>query len=48
VLGRNHWAPVAVLATEDVGARSYLAQHAGLVTAVPCEDIADGTDWDTP
>jgi CTP:molybdopterin cytidylyltransferase MocA len=48
ILGRDHWAGVATLATADVGARAYLVAHAGLVQAVPCEDIADDTDLDLP
>jgi nicotine blue oxidoreductase len=48
LLGRDHWAGVTALATGDVGARRYLAAHPDLVTRVPCEDIADGTDLDRP
>jgi CTP:molybdopterin cytidylyltransferase MocA len=48
LLGRDHWPGVAGSATGDVGARRYLADHPGLVTRVPCEDIADGTDLDSP
>jgi nicotine blue oxidoreductase len=48
MLGRDHWAGVAALATGDVGARRYLAAHPDLVTRVPCEDVADGTDLDRP
>jgi CTP:molybdopterin cytidylyltransferase MocA len=48
ILGRDHWAGVATLATADVGARAYLAAHADLVRTVPCEDIADDTDLDVP
>ena len=46
LLGRDHWAGVAAAATGDEGARPYLAGHD--VTAVACEDVADGTDIDTP
>jgi nicotine blue oxidoreductase len=46
LLGRDHWAGVAAAATGDEGARPYLARHA--VRAIPCEDVADGTDVDTP
>jgi nicotine blue oxidoreductase len=46
LLGRAHWAGVAALADGDVGARPYLARHQ--VTAVPCDDVADGTDVDRP
>jgi CTP:molybdopterin cytidylyltransferase MocA len=48
ILGRDHWAGVATLATADVGARAYLVAHAGMVQTVPCEDIADDTDLDVP
>lgn len=48
VLGRDHWAGVATLATADVGARAYLVAHAAQVQGVPCEDIADDTDLDVP
>lgn len=48
LLGRDHWAGVAALATGDVGARRYLAAHPDQVTRVPCEDVADGTDLDRP
>lgn len=46
ILGRDHWAGVALLATADVGARAYLAVHTPEVRGVPCEDIADDTDLD--
>lgn len=48
ILGRDHWAGVAALATADVGARAYLAAHTDLILTVPCEDIADDTDLDVP
>ncbi|MEU8185434.1 nucleotidyltransferase family protein [Micromonospora sp. NPDC049047] len=48
LLGRDHWSAVSALAVGDVGARRYLAAHGELVTHVPCEDIADGTDLDVP
>ncbi|WP_460495032.1 nucleotidyltransferase family protein [Dactylosporangium cerinum] len=48
ILGRDHWAGVATLATADVGARAYLVAHTDLVQTVPCEDIADDTDLDVP
>ncbi|WP_249714440.1 nucleotidyltransferase family protein [Rhizomonospora bruguierae] len=48
LLGRDHWAGVAQLATADVGARAYLAMHTAEVRGVPCEDIADDTDLDVP
>ena len=46
LLGRDHWPGVTALAEGDVGARRYLAAHPDLVTQVPCEDVADGTDLD--
>jgi len=48
VLGREHWAGVCTLAIGDVGARPYLLAHAAAVVSVPCDDVADGSDLDTP
>ncbi|GIF53620.1 nicotine blue oxidoreductase [Asanoa ferruginea] len=48
VLGRDHWTGVAETATGDAGARAYLRAHAAAVTVVPCGDVADDTDLDTP
>lgn len=48
LLGRTHWAGVAELALGDVGARPYLRAHAATVRVVPCDDVADDTDLDTP
>jgi nicotine blue oxidoreductase len=48
LLGRAHWAEVAALAVGDVGARPYLRQHAATVRIVPCADVADDADLDTP
>lgn len=48
LLGRRHWAGVAELAVADVGARPYLRNHASDLRLVPCDDIADGVDMDTP
>jgi CTP:molybdopterin cytidylyltransferase MocA len=48
VLGRAHWGGVRELATGDRGARAYLRAHAAELTLVPCDDIADGEDMDTP
>jgi nicotine blue oxidoreductase len=39
---------VSQLATGDVGARPFLAAHPELITPVPCDDIADPADIDTP
>jgi CTP:molybdopterin cytidylyltransferase MocA len=48
LLGRDHWPGVAAAATGDVGARPYLAAHASSVRVVPCDDVADDRDVDTP
>jgi nicotine blue oxidoreductase len=48
LLGRDHWAGVATLATADVGARAYLTARADLVQTVACEDVADDTELDPP
>ncbi len=48
LLGRSHWAGVAVLAAADVGARAYLLAHAAEVVAVACDDIADGAEYRPP
>jgi len=48
LLARSTWAEVSRLADGDVGARPFLAAHPELVTAVPCDDIADPADIDTP
>jgi nicotine blue oxidoreductase len=48
LLSRDHWAGVLALATGDVGARPYLRQHPGLVTAVECGDTGQDDDVDTP
>jgi nicotine blue oxidoreductase len=48
LLGRSHWGGVAALATGDVGARPYLREHASDLRFVACDDVADGTDVDTP
>ncbi|MGW0249039.1 nucleotidyltransferase family protein [Nocardia goodfellowii] len=46
LLGRDHWAAAAELATGDEGARPYLARHP--VRLVPCGDVAVGADVDRP
>lgn len=46
LLGHDHWAPVASLATGDHGARDYLRTHA--VELVECGDLASGRDVDDP
>jgi CTP:molybdopterin cytidylyltransferase MocA len=48
LVGRDHWAGMAVLASSDVGARAYLSAHADLVIPVGCEDVADGTEYEAP
>ena len=47
LLGRSHWVAVAEVAVGDVGARAYLAGHAGEVRAVPCDGAGDPADIDT-
>ena len=47
LLGREHWAGVCAEATEDAGARRYLARHPELVL-VECGDLGDPRDVDTP
>lgn len=46
VLGREHWEPVATLASGDHGARDYLRAHQ--VVLVECGDLATGRDVDRP
>ena len=48
LLGRDHWAGVALLATGDVGARAYLLAHTQLLVCVGCDDIADGAEHPAP
>jgi nicotine blue oxidoreductase len=47
LLGRDHWAGIVASAADDVGARAYLAGRDD-VREVPCADVADDTDLDTP
>ena len=44
LIGRDHWAGVAAVATGDRGARDYLARHH--VLDVDCSDLATGLDID--
>lgn len=44
VLGRDHWAGIAEVATGDRGARDYLTSHQ--VAMVECGDLASGRDVD--
>lgn len=48
LLGRSHWTDIAESAVGDVGARPYLRRHAADVRVVPCADVADDNDVDTP
>lgn len=48
LLGRDHWAGVALLATADIGARAYLSARSAEVHTVPCDDISNDTDIDLP
>ncbi|WP_432054910.1 nucleotidyltransferase family protein [Streptomyces sp. bgisy022] len=47
LFGDAHWAGIAATATGDQGARAYLRQHAGALTAVECGDVAAAYDIDT-
>ncbi|MEV4316315.1 nucleotidyltransferase family protein [Actinocrispum sp. NPDC049592] len=46
LLGREHWAGAYELATGDAGAREYLRRNRPEI--VPCGDVSDGRDVDTP
>ncbi|MBP2702366.1 nucleotidyltransferase family protein [Microbispora sp. RL4-1S] len=48
LLAREHFAEVAALAEGDVGARAFLRARPELLTPVPCDDVADPADVDTP
>ncbi|WP_248965549.1 nucleotidyltransferase family protein [Sphaerisporangium perillae] len=48
LIGREHFGEVARLAAGDVGARPFLRAHPELVTPVPCDDVGDPADIDTP
>lgn len=48
LIGRAHWAGVAASAVGDTGAKPYLRAHAADLRLIDCDDIADGTDIDTP
>jgi CTP:molybdopterin cytidylyltransferase MocA len=48
LFGRDHWAGISTLATADVGARPYLLARAAQLQRLSCDDVADGTDVDTP
>ena len=48
LIAREHFAEVGALAQGDVGARPFLRAHPELVTVVPCDDVGDPADIDTP
>ncbi|MBE1488788.1 nucleotidyltransferase family protein [Plantactinospora soyae] len=48
LLGRTHWTEVSASAVGDVGARPYLRRNAARLEVVPCDDVADDADLDTP
>ncbi len=45
LIGRDHWAGAAAMASGDRGARDYLDAHG--VISVDCSDLAGGADVDT-
>jgi CTP:molybdopterin cytidylyltransferase MocA len=48
MLGRAHWSGIATLARADVAARPYLLAHAGEITDIGCDRVAEPDDVDTP
>ncbi|TDC52368.1 nucleotidyltransferase family protein [Actinomadura sp. KC345] len=48
LLRAAHLAGAAEAAAGDTGARGFLRAHPGLVTGVPCDDVAAPDDIDTP
>jgi nicotine blue oxidoreductase len=47
VMARRWWSDAAAVAVGDEGARAFLSGRRDVV-AVPCDDLADGTDHDYP
>jgi CTP:molybdopterin cytidylyltransferase MocA len=48
LIAHEHFAEAASYATGDKGAREFLRARADLVVSVPCDDVADPVDIDTP
>jgi CTP:molybdopterin cytidylyltransferase MocA len=48
LIAREHFAEAAGYAKGDVGAREFLRARSDLVVPVPCDDVADPGDIDTP
>ena len=48
LIAQEHFAEAAAYAEGDVGARDFLRARADIVVPVPCDDVADPGDIDTP
>lgn len=48
LIAHEHFREAAAGASGDVGARAFLRAHPELVVTVPCDDVADADDIDTP
>jgi nicotine blue oxidoreductase len=48
LIAAEHFAEAAAYAEGDVGAREFLRARSDVVVAVPCDDVADPGDIDTP
>ncbi|MEE1753837.1 nucleotidyltransferase family protein [Streptomyces sp. SP18CS02] len=48
LFGAERWADVAASAEGDRGARAYLREHEEAIVLVPCSDVAEPYDIDTP